>query len=153
MLCEITLEAGYLRVELFNRHTAEDTRQALAAITGEARKHRCSQVLISVHASSPIFKVEQSGILDCFRGFGEPSTYRIALTANSEELRLSHQYLESIARRAGINVRSFSSEQAALHWFTDRRWLPDRRQGRESWENTERREHRRRRSREGVRLA
>jgi hypothetical protein len=153
MLCEMTLEVGYLRVELFNRHTAEDTREALAAITANVRKHGCSQILISVHASHPIFKVEQSGILACFRGFGEPSTYRIALTADSEELRLSHQYIESVARRAGINVRGFSSEKAALHWFTDRRWLPDRRHARGPWGSTERREQRRRRGGEGLRLA
>ena len=143
MLCEITLEPGYLKVELFNRDTAEDTRNALAAITAEARKHRCSQILISVHASRSIFKVEQSGLLECFRGLGETSTYRIALTADSKELGLSHQYIESVARRAGINVRSFRSERAALHWFTDRRWLVDRRQRHEPWSAIERRREQR----------
>jgi len=78
MLCEITVEAGYLRVDLFNRETAEETRDALAAIAAEARKHKCSQILISVHASRPIFKVEQYGLPDYFRELG-----RIALTGDS----------------------------------------------------------------------
>src|SRR5256885_10076399 len=59
MLCEITVGPSYLKADLFNRQTAEEARDALAAIAAEARKHACSQILISVHASRPLFKVEQ----------------------------------------------------------------------------------------------
>ena len=145
MLCEITLEAGYLKVDLFNRQTAEETRDALAAIAAEARKHACSQILISVHASRPIFKVEQHGLPDYFKELG-----RIALTGDSVELRISQQYIESLARQNGINVRSFTNEQAALHWFKDRRWSPDRRQRQEPWEGQERRQHPPRRNLESI---
>jgi len=144
MLCEITVEPDYLKANLFNRQTLEETRDALAAVAAEARKHGCSQILISVHGSRPIFKVEQSGILDCFKEFGDVPRYRIALTADSEELRLSQQYLESVAQRAGLNVRSFPSEQTALTWFKDRRRSPDRRQRQEPWEGKDRRRNWRR---------
>ena len=147
MLCEITVEAGYLRVDLFNRQTAEETRDALAAIAAEARKHACSQILISVHASRPIFKVEQYGLPDYFKELG-----RIALTGDSAELRISQQYIESLARRHGINVRTFPNEQAALYWFKDRRWLPDRRERQEPWEAQERRQQLHRRSLESIGL-
>src|SRR6266849_4229368 len=147
MLCEITVEAGYLKADLFNRQTAEETRDALAAIAAEARKHKCSQILISVHASRPIFKVEQYGLPDYFRELG-----RIALTGDSSELRISQQYIESLARQNGINVRSFPNEQAALHWFKDRRWSPDRRQRQEPWEGQEQRQHRPRRNQESISL-
>src|SRR2546425_12844813 len=147
MLCEFTVEAGYLKVDLFNRQTPEETRDALAAIAAEARKHACSQILISVHASRPIFKVEQYGLPDYFRELG-----RIALTGDSAELRISQQYIESLARRNGINVRSFPNEQAALYWFKDRRWLPDRRQRQEPWEGQERRQQLHRRSLESIGL-
>jgi len=151
MFYEITVESDYLKVELFNRQTAGETRAFLAVVTAEARKHRCSQVLISVHASRPIFKVEQSGLLDCFREIGGTSRHRIALTSDSEELRLSQQYVESIARRAGINVRSFPSQQAALDWLKDRRWLPDRRERHGPWEVQERRRRGRRRQSDSAR--
>jgi hypothetical protein len=144
MLCEITIEQGYLKAELFNRNTTEETRDALAAITAAARKQGCSRVLISVHASRPIFRIEQSGLLECFKAFGDMSRYRIALTGDSEELRLSQQYLEAVAQRAGLNVRSFPSRQAALDWFKDRRWSPDRRRRQEPWEGKDRRRHWRR---------
>ena len=153
MLCEFTVEAGYLKVDLFNRQTAEETRDALAAIAAEARKHACSQILISVHASRPIFKVEQYGLPDYFKELG-----RIALTGDSAELRISQQYIESLARRNGINVRSLPNEQAALDWLKDRRWtqdrrwLPDRRERQEPWEGGERRQHLNRRTLESIGL-
>ena len=152
MLCEITVEQDYLKAELFNRNTAEETRDALAAITGEARKHGCSQILISFHSSRPIFKVEQSGLLDRFREFGDMPRYRIALTGDSEELRLSLQYVESIAQRAGLNVRAFHSQQAALNWFKDRRWSADRRRRQMPLEGKDRRRQWRR-SLESIRPA
>jgi len=152
MLYEITVEASYLKVDLYNWETAQETRDALGAIAAEARKHTSSQILISVHASKPIFRVEQYGLPDYFREFGEVSKCRIALTGDCDELRLSQQYIESLARRDGINVRSFPNKQAALHWFKDRRWSPDRRQRKEPWEGQERRQHLPRRSPESIRL-
>jgi hypothetical protein len=139
MLCEITVGPSYLKADLFNRQTAEEARDALAAIAAEARKHACSQILISVHASRPLFKVEQYGIPDYFKGLGEVSKYRIALTGDSDELRLSQQYIELVARRNGVDVRSFPSERAAISWLRDRRGSPERRERQQPWEGQERR--------------
>jgi hypothetical protein len=144
MLCAFIVDLGYLRVDLFNQQTAEETRDALAAIAAEARKHNSSQILISVHASRPMFKVEQHELSDYFRELGEGSKCRIALTGDSHEMRLSQQYIESLARRTGINVRSFPDEQAALLWLKDRRWSPDRRERKEQWEGQEQRQQPRR---------
>jgi hypothetical protein len=143
MLCQFTIEEDYLKVDLFNRQTAEETREALAAVAVEARKRGCSQILISVHASRPIFRVERYGLPDYFRELGRTSKCRIALTGDSGELRLSQQYIESLAQQHGVNVRSFPSEQAALQWFKDRRWA-DRRQRQELREEEERRRYWRR---------
>src|SRR5258705_534215 len=126
MRCEITVEPDFLKAELFDRQTPEETRDALAAIAAAARKHACSQILISVRASRPISQIEQSGFLECFREFNGTPKHRIALTGDSDELKLSQQYFESVARRNGINVRSLPNEQAALDWLKDRRWTPDR---------------------------
>ncbi len=150
MLCEITVEPRYLKADLFDRQTAEETRDALAAIAAEARKRGSQQILISVHNSRPIFRVEQYGLRDYFRELGKMSKCRVALTGDSDELRLSQQYIESLARRNGVNVRSFRNEQAALDWFKDRRWSLDRRRPQEQWEGQERRQHRPRRSSESI---
>ncbi len=140
MLCEITVGLGYLKADLFNRETPEEARDALAAIAAEARKHARSQILISVHASRPLFKVEQYELPGYFKELGETLKYRIALTGDSNELRLSQQYIELLARRSGVNVRSFPNEQAALSWFKDRRWSPDRRRRQAPWEGKDRRQ-------------
>jgi hypothetical protein len=150
MLCEITVGPGYLKADLFNRQTPEEARDALATIAAEAHKHARSQILISVHASKPLFRAEQYGLPDYFKELGEILKYRIALTGDSDELRLSQQYIELLARRNGVNVRSFPNEQAALQWFKDRRWLPDRRQGQEQREGQERRQRPPRRKLEGI---
>ena len=144
MRCEITVEPGYLKAELFDRHTPEETRDALAAIAAEVRKHGRSQILISVDASRPISQVEQSWFLEFFREFSQTPKHRIALTGDSDELKLSQQYVESLVRRNGINVRSLPNEQAALDWFRDRRWTPDRRGRQELLEGKDRRRYWRR---------
>ena len=152
MLCEIIVGPSFLKADLFNRQTPEEARDALAAIAAEARKHACSQILISVHASRPLFKVEQYGIPDYFKALGDILKYRIALTGDSDELRLSQQYIELLAQRNGINVRSFLNEEAALSWFRDRRWSPDRRLRREPWEAQERRQRPPRRNHLAIRV-
>ncbi len=152
MLCEITVGPGYLKADLFDRQTADEERDALAAIAAEARKHACSQILISVHASKPLFKVEQYGLPNYFREFGKISECRIALTGDSNELRLSQQYIELLARRNGVNVRSFPNEEAALSGFRDRRWSLDRRLRQDPWEGQERRQLPPRRHLESIRL-
>ncbi len=57
MLYKITVEPDYLNAELFNRETMDETREFLQIVANAAVKHRRSQVLISVHASNPVFTV------------------------------------------------------------------------------------------------
>ncbi len=145
MRYEITVGPDYLKADLFDRETAGETREFLDAVAAEARKHECFQVLISVHKSRVIFKVEQYGIFDYFEELGKlPKKYRVAMTGDSEVIRISQEYIESLARQHLLNVRSFRSEQAALNWLKDRRWPPDRRRRQERFEGEERRRHRRR---------
>jgi hypothetical protein len=144
MWYEIIVEPDCLKADLFDRKTAGETREFLVAVAAEARKHKRAQILISVHTSRAIFKVEQYGILDYFKELGALPKCRIALTGDSEELRFAQEYVESLARRQGINTRSFQSEQAALNWLRDRRWRPDRRLRHERFEGQERRQHQRR---------
>jgi len=144
MRCEITVEPGFLKAELLDRQTPEETRDALAAIAAAAREHACSQILISVRASRALSQVELPRFLEYFRELGGTPKHRIALTADSDELRLSQQYFESVTRRNGINVRSLPNEQAALDWLKDRRWTQDRRARQDPLEGKDRRRYWRR---------
>jgi len=117
MLYKITVEPDYLNAELFNRETMDETREFLQIVAGAAVKHRRSRVLISVHASNPIFTVERSGFLAYFKNLTVDPSHKIALVGDSVELGISHQYIEFIGRQHGIRVQSFQDEADALQWF------------------------------------
>lgn len=117
MLYKITIEPDYLKAELFNRETMGQTREFLRLVADAAMKHRQSRVLISVRSSNPVFTVERSGFLAYFRKLSADPSHKIALLGDSEELGISHQYIELIARQQGVRVQSFRDEAAALQWF------------------------------------
>jgi len=117
MLYKIIIEPDHLRAELFNRETMEETRAFLKIVADSALKHARSRVLMSVHSSNPVFTVERSGFLAYFRKLAENPEHRIALLGDSEELGISHQYVELIGRQHGIAVQSFRDEAAALQWI------------------------------------
>jgi len=117
MLYKITVEPDYLRAELFNRETMDETREFLQIVASAAVKHQRSQVLMSVHASNPVFTVERSGFLAYFKKLIADPSHKIALLGDSVELGISHEYIELIGRQHGVNVQSFQDEAKALQWF------------------------------------
>jgi len=117
MLYKVTIEPAYLKAELFNRETMEETREFLQIVAGAAMRHQRSSVLICVHSSNPVFTVERSGFLAYFRRLATDPSHKIALLGDSEELGISHQYIELIGRQHGVNVQSFRDEGSALKWF------------------------------------
>jgi len=130
---KITTEPGYLRAELFERETVEETRAFLDAVVRSNADHRRSRVLILVRASKSIFQVVAHGLMECFEELSATVPGQIALVGDTRDLRLSHEYIEVIARQRGLNVRSFQDESAALAWLNeqrqqDRRRQPERRQ-------------------------
>jgi hypothetical protein len=95
----------------------EQTREFLRLVASAAVKHELSRVLISVCSSNPVFTVERSGFLAYFKKLSADPSHKIALLGDSEELGISHQYIELIARQQGVKVQSFRDEAAALQWF------------------------------------
>lgn len=114
---KVAIEPGYLKAELFNRETMTQTREFLQLVADAAMKHGRSRVLISVRSSNPVFTVERSGFLAYFRKLSADPSHKIALLGDSEELGISHQYIELIARQQGVRVQSFRDEAAALQWL------------------------------------
>src|SRR5882762_8138027 len=70
-----------------------------------------------MHSSNPVFTIEQSGFLAYFRKLSVDPSHKIALLGDSEELGISHQYIELIGRQHGVNVQSFRDEASAVKWF------------------------------------
>src|SRR6266446_1314243 len=124
---KITAEPDYLRAELFERETVEETRAFLDAVVRSNANHRRSRVLILVRARQPERSTSTHGPMECFEELSATSPGQIALVGDTRDLRLSHEYIEVIARQHGLNVRSFRDEAAALAWLNDRRQQHDRR--------------------------
>jgi hypothetical protein len=117
MLYRIVREADFLRADLFHRETAEEAREFFSAVADTSVRRGCSSVLISVHVSSALFTVEQSGFLTELAPVAGDPAHKIALVADSEELNYSHEYLELLGQRHGLNVCHFRDEAAALEWL------------------------------------
>ena len=117
---EVRLARGYLRAELFNRTTAQETRAFLEAIAAESRRTGCVKVLVSVRGSLPIFKVEQYTLSAFLKLISETPGAKIAITADSAEVRAAQQYVELLARQQGCDVRAFGSEPSAVEWLVGR---------------------------------
>jgi len=110
-------EQGYLRADLFGRQTVEETLQFVDALAVEARKAEATRILIWVRNSRPIFKVEQYKISDQFKQLAANKELRVALLADADEVRASHQYIEVLATQQGAPVRAFRDEARALAWL------------------------------------
>jgi hypothetical protein len=106
----------HLRAELFGRQTIDETLTFVEALATEARKSAATRFIVWVRNSRPIFKVEQVRISDSFKQLAERNV-RVALLADSEEVRASHQYIEVLAAQQGAKVRAFRDEARALSWL------------------------------------
>src|SRR5260221_13557541 len=112
----IGAEPGYIRAELFGRETVEETRKFLEAVLAEALEHQCGQVLIRIRNSKPIFTVERYGF-SRYLEIAFKSEHKIALMGDSGDLRVAHQYIATLARMRGVNLRTFLDETAAIQWL------------------------------------
>ena len=111
------LMQDHLRAELFGRQTAEETLEFVQALVAEARKSAEARILIWVRNSRPIFKLEQYKVPERFRQLASARGVRVALLADSDEVRASHQYLEVLAAQQGAALRAFRDEPRALGWL------------------------------------
>ncbi len=127
MKYKIAMERGFLRADLLERETAEETRRFLRAVVFESVKHGCSRILVHVRLSKTLFTVERYGVLENFKKLASDPGHRIALLGDTVELGMSHDYVALLARQQGITLRNFQNESQAVEWVRDRRQLEDRR--------------------------
>jgi len=107
----IIVEPGYLKVDLFRpangcgnaRRSSHPSRLRRASAS-----HRRSSYRFMLRGRYS--KVEQYGLPEYFKELGE-SKCRIALTGDSDELRLSQQYIQVLARRNGSTSGAFPTNK------------------------------------------
>jgi hypothetical protein len=146
MQYKIGMERGFLRADLLERETAEETRRFLRAVVFESVKHGCSRILVHVRSSKTLFTVERYGVLETFKKLASDPAHRIALVGDTVEMGMSHDYVALLARQQGITLRNFQNESQAIDWVKDRRRPEERRQRSEqtAGASSERRQNQRR---------
>ncbi|TMH54452.1 MAG: hypothetical protein E6H62_09005 [Betaproteobacteria bacterium] len=127
MQYKIAMESGFLRADLLERETAEETRRFLRAVVFESVRHRCPRVLVHVRSSKTLFTVERYGVLETFKRLASDPAHRIALVGDTVEMGMSHDYVALLARQQGITLRNFQNEPQAIEWVRDRRQPEERR--------------------------
>jgi hypothetical protein len=127
MRYQITLHPAYLRADLYHRRSAEETREFLEAVAAEGIRNEKWRVLISVHASDPIFTVEKYG-LSSFIEIARKYAEKIALVADTREVRIAHEYAAVLVRIAGVDMKTFREEAVAIAWLQDGAKQPGTRQ-------------------------
>jgi hypothetical protein len=147
----ISTENGFLKAELLDRETADETREFLQSVVLASVNHRCSRVLVSVRLSKPLFTIERNGVLRTLKRIAADPTHKIALLGDTVELGMSHDYVSLLGRQQGICLRSFHREAEAVAWLKDRRRGEERRQSEQTAApRLERREGERRETQEVI---
>jgi hypothetical protein len=146
----ISTENGFLRADLLERETADETRTFLQTVVLATISQRCSRVLVHVRLSKPLFTVERHGVLRSLNRIALDPTHKIALLGDTVELGISHDYVALLGRQQGICLRSFQSEAEAVDWLKDRRRQERRQAGQTIAPPLERREGERRNIREAI---
>ena len=114
-----TIEIGphYIKAEMIDRDTAEETKEFVDAVLAALKEHKLPRVLISTRESRPLYKVESwnlSGALDQLMGM---KGLKVAFVSDSKELAMSQQYIELLAQQRGLAFKTFKSEKAAAEWL------------------------------------
>ena len=123
----ISDENGFLRAELLDRETPDETRRFLHAVVLASIDRPCSRVLMHVRLSKPLFTIERHGVLRILKKIASDPMHKIALLGDTVELGMSHDYFSLLGRQRGIRLCSFQTEVEAVAWLRERRLGEERR--------------------------
>jgi hypothetical protein len=116
-----TIVAGpqYIKAEMVERDTAEETKEFVHAILETLRKHKPPRVLISIRSSRPVYKVDSWNLSGALDQMVPLKGLRVALVADSRELAMSQEYIALLARQRGVDFRTFAAEKEAAEWLVE----------------------------------
>ena len=115
----IEVRDGYIRGELVNRETAQETLEFNKAVHAAMLEKSIPRLLVVVRASQAIFRVEEYQLSDFLKAVAGMPRLRIAVVSDSRELAAAHEYVELIASQRGLALRAFTSEAPALEWLLE----------------------------------
>ena len=111
--------AGYLRAEMVERDTAEETAQFVNAIVDALRHDDVRKILISTRQSRPVFKVEDWRLSAALDQVTSIAGLKVAFVSDTRELAMSQDYIALLGRQRGLQFQAFGAdESAAITWLT-----------------------------------
>lgn len=116
-----TIVAGpqYIKAEMVERDTAEETKEFVHALLETLRKHKPPRVLISIRSSRPVYKVDSWNLSGALDQMVPLKGLQVALVADSRELAMSQEYIALLARQRGVDFRTFAAEKEAAEWLVE----------------------------------
>jgi len=108
---------AYLRADLLERDSAEETEDFLEAIRQAGEKSPRTRLLICVHPPRAFFRVEKYRASRFLQELAERPALRVALVSRHFEVRVLHQYVEALARLKRANLHSFGDDASAIRWL------------------------------------
>jgi len=109
---------GYLLAEMTDRETSEETADFVRALVAGLAEHQAKRLLISVHTSRPIYKVEGWGLSGAIEAIKALQDFRVAFIADSQDMQMAQQYIALLLSQRGIATRNCASEAEAVAWLT-----------------------------------
>ena len=110
---------GYLKAEMVDRDTAEETAQFVGAIVEALRKQGVRKLLISTRQSRPVFKVEDWKLSAALDQVMSIAGLKVAFVSDTRELAMSQDYIALLGRQRGLEFKAFGAdESAAISWLT-----------------------------------
>jgi hypothetical protein len=104
---------GYLKAEMVDRDTAEETAQFVQAIVEALRKDEVRRLLISTRQSRPVFKVEDWKLSAALDQVMSIPGLKVAFVSDTRELGMSQDYIALLGRQRGLEFRAFGADEAA----------------------------------------
>jgi hypothetical protein len=109
---------GYLKAEMLERETPEETVEFVNAVVEALRNAPQAHVLISTRQSRPVFKVEDWKLSEVLQKVMGVPGLRVGFISDSREIAMSQEYIALLGRQRGLEFETFSSEQGAVIWLT-----------------------------------
>lgn len=114
------LPGGYLKAEMIERDTAEETAQFVAAIVDALGKEAAvRKLLISTRQSRPVFKVEDWKLSAALDQVMSIAGLKVAFVSDTRELAMSQDYIALLGRQRGLEFQAFGADETgAIAWLT-----------------------------------
>ena len=110
---------GYLLAEMTDRETSDETAEFVRALVAGLAEHKANRLLISVHTSRPIYKVEGWGLSGAIEAIKAIDDFRVAFIADSQDMMMAQEYIALLLSQRGIVTRNCKSEADAVAWLTE----------------------------------